>query len=483
MSVSLSDRPVDLTTTGRSTERRSELVTRLREELSADEITVEPDVLESVATDRSGHRFPGRPLALVRPWTVAGVAATLRLASASGAVVVPRGAGTGLSGGASAPDGAIVLSTERLTAIIEVDPADQVAVVQAGVVTADLDAAAAAHGLAYAPDPASWRTSTIGGNIATNAGGLHCVKYGVTRESVLGLTVVLADGTVLTVGHRTIKGVAGFDLAGLFVGSEGTLGVVVEATVRLRPRPTHTRTLAAWFASSTAAAAGVLVTLGQGVTPSVLELLDAGTLRAIDEGQGTDLAEFGSALLLVQTDGLGADAEIAALAGSLVDLGADVDLPGAAEADRYFELRRSGRVFDGRLWFVGEDVAVPRSAMGALLERIDRIGTAHGVNTSVVAHAGDGNLHPLLAVPRRPGQRTPPPELERAADELVRAALDLGGTITGEHGVGVTKRRWLEDEIGPVALDLQRRLKAVFDPAGVLNPHTWLAKEQTWPTS
>ena len=461
--------------------RRVHLLTRLRDELSDDEITFEAADLERVATDRSGHRLPGSPLALVRPWTAAGVAAALRLASATGTVVVPRGAGTGLSGAASAPDGAIVLSTERLNRILEIDPADQVAVVQAGVVTADLDAAAAAHGLTYAPDPASWRQSTIGGNIATNAGGLHCVKYGVTRESVLGLTAVLADGTVLPVGHRTIKGVAGFDLTGLFVGSEGTLGVVVEAPVRLRPRPTHTRTLAAWFPSSAAAAAGVLVALGQGITPSVLELLDAGTLRAIDEGQGTDLAEYGSALLLIQTDGLGADAEIAALAGALVHLGADVDLPEADEAQRYFELRRSGRVLNDRWWYVGEDVAVPRSAMGALLERIERIGAEHAVSTSVVAHAGDGNLHPLFTVPRESGEIGPPAVLDRAADELVRAALDLGGTITGEHGVGITKRRWLEQEVGPMVVDLQRRLKSVFDPAGVLNPHTWLAKEPSWP--
>ncbi|TKV60842.1 FAD-binding protein [Nakamurella flava] len=462
---------------------RAHLLTRLRDELSDGEVFTGDDDLDRVATDRSGHRLPGRPLALVRPWTTAGVAATLRLASATGTVVVPRGAGTGLSGGASAPDGSLVLSTERLNRILQIDPADQVAVVQAGVVTADLDAAAAEHGLTYAPDPASWRQSTIGGNIATNAGGLHCVKYGVTRESVLALTAVLADGTVLPVGHRTIKGVAGFDLTGLFVGSEGTLGVVVEATVRLRPRPARTRTLAAWFPSAAAAAAGVLVALAQGVTPSVLELLDAGTLRAIDEGQGTDLAEYGSALLLVQTDGLGADAEIAALAGALVDLGADVDLPEGAEADRYFELRRSGRVLDERLWFVGEDVAVPRSAMGPLLERIERIGAAHGVSTSVVAHAGDGNLHPAFTLPRVTGESEPPLALERAADDLVRAALALGGTITGEHGVGITKRRWLEQELGAPVVDLQRRLKSVFDPAGVLNPHTWLAKEPSWPAS
>ena len=214
--------------------------------------------LEANAVDRSGHRLPGRPLAVAPahdPSRLCRRCCGSR--GAAGATVVPRGAGTGLSGAAAVPDGAMVLSTERLNSIVPIDPDNEIAVVQPGVITAELDAAAAEHGLMYAPDPASHEISTIGGNIATNAGGLHCVKYGVTRESVLGLTVVLADGTVLRTGEQTIKGVVGYDLTALFVGSEGTLGIIVEATVRLRPRPVKTRTAVAFFPSTAAASAGL----------------------------------------------------------------------------------------------------------------------------------------------------------------------------------------------------------------------------------
>ena len=250
------------------------------------EISLDHDDLETNAVDRSGHRLPGRPLVGGRPETVEAVQAVLRVAGAAGVTVVPRGAGTGLSGAAAAPDSAIVLSTERLNSIVRIDPDNEIAVVQPGVITAELDAAAAEHGLMYAPDPASHEISTIGGNIATNAGGLHCVKYGVTRESVLGLTVVLADGTVLRTGRQTIKGVVGYDLTALFVGSEGTLGIIVEAIVRLRPRPVKTRTAVAFFPSTAAASAGLTATIRSRAQPSVLELLDAGALSGIDRGPG-----------------------------------------------------------------------------------------------------------------------------------------------------------------------------------------------------
>src|SRR5664279_1234440 len=248
--------------------------------LQPGEISVKEADLEAYAVDWAGHRLPGRPRAVLRPATVRSVQLALQVANAAGVTVVPRGRGTGLSAAASAPDGALVLSTERLTEILNIEPDDEIAVVQPGVITADLDAAAAAHGLMFAPDPASHQLSSIGGNIATNAGGLHCVKYGVTRESVLGLTVVLADGSLLHTGHRTITGVAGYDLTALFVGSEGTLGVVVEATLRLRPRPVRTRMAVAFFPSVAAAASGVTAVVRSRVQPSMLELLDGPCWRA-----------------------------------------------------------------------------------------------------------------------------------------------------------------------------------------------------------
>jgi glycolate oxidase len=454
------------------------LLTRLAEVLDESEISLLTADLEQTATDRSGHRLPGRPLAVLRPRSVAGVQAVLKIASAARVTVVPRGAGTGLSGGASAPDGALVLSTERLNKIVRIDPDNEIAIVQPGVITATLDAAAAEHGLRYAPDPASYEISSIGGNIATNAGGLHCVKYGVTRESVLALTVVLADGSLLKTGRQTIKGVVGYDLTALFVGSEGTLGVVAEATVRLRPRPAQTRTLVAFFSSADQAAAGLTAVIRSRTQPSVLELLDSGALAGIDSAQGTDLGNRGDSLLIVQTDGYGAEPEIEVIGKALESVGGAVEYPDDAAGEHYLWLRRHGRGFSDDDWLIGEDVAVPRSAIAQMLASISDIGRRHGLRVAVVAHAGDGNLHPLFAVAKRSGDNgAPPRSLLAAADELVRAAIALGGTISGEHGVGITKRGWIEQELGAPSLRLQRSVKAAFDPLGILNPHTWLAIE------
>jgi glycolate oxidase len=465
------------TTSDTRAARQWALLAHLRAGLPPDRLVTDVDELEAVATDRSGIRLPGAPLAVAYPQSVPEVQTLLRAATAFAVPVVPRGRGTGLSGAASVPDGALVISTERLNRILQISPDDEIAVVEPGVVTAELDRAAERHGLMYAPDPASHEISSIGGNIATNAGGLRCTKYGVTRESVLGLTVVLADGTLLRTGRRTIKGVTGFDLTGLFVGSEGTLGIVVEATLRLRPRPVKTTTLTAFFPSSGSAADGVLSLVRSRVQASVLEFLDQGTLRAIDRAQQTDLAQRGTALLIAQTDGYGADLEAAVLADALTGAGAEVEVLDELQAARYLWLRRSGRgVIDDR-WLVGEDIAVPRSALARMISTIEEIGAEHGLEVAVVAHAGDGNLHPLLSIAKAEADKgLPPARLRQAADQLVRAALALGGTISGEHGVGIAKRPWLVAEIGETSLQLQRELARVFDPSGVLVPHTWLGR-------
>ncbi len=293
--------------------------------------------------------------------------------------------------------------------------------------------------------------------------------------------MVLADGSLLHTGHRTIKGVVGYDLTALFVGSEGTLGVVVEATLRLRPRPVRTRMAAAFFPSVATAAAGVTAIVRSRVQPSVLELLDGAVLAGIDRAQGTDLAVRGGALLLVQTDGYGADEEITVIGQALCrcrEAGGTIDYPDDAAAEHYLWLRRSGRGSWSDLWFIGEDVAVPRSALVDMFAAIEQIGRRHGLDAAVVAHAGDGNLHPAFSVPKQPSDGgVPPASLLAAADELVRTAIELGGTASGEHGVGITKRPWLAEEIGQSSLDLQRSLKAVFDPRGILNPHTFLARD------
>ncbi|HVW40079.1 MAG TPA: FAD-linked oxidase C-terminal domain-containing protein, partial [Amycolatopsis sp.] len=416
--------------------------------------------------DRSGWEPPGLPAAVVVPRTTAEVQAVLRVANATRTPVVVRGAGTGLSGAATATDGELVLSTAGLTAITELSPADRIAVVQPGVITADLDRAAAGHGLRYAPDPASVEISTIGGNIATNAGGLRCAKYGVTRDSVLGLEVVLADGRLVRTGRRTIKGVTGYDLTSLFVGSEGTLGVVVSATVRLRPAPAETATVAAFFATTADAAAGFARVRGQ---PAVAELLDRNALDAIDDAQGTALRSRGEAFLLVQTDGLAARAEATAVRDALAPLATSVEVTTdpAAAATLLAVRRQALPSLEKRGRVLIEDIAVPRSRLAEAIGAIQRIAQRHEVTVATLAHAGDGNLHPIFVIdPAEPGVPEP---VWAAADEIFGMALRLGGTLTGEHGVGTLKRRWLADELTPATLALHHDIKAVLDPAGILN--------------
>lgn len=447
------------------------LAARLREQLGEDAVPLAADA--SYGADRAVHPVPGTRFVLVLPRDVEGVQATMRLADETGTPVVPRGAGSGLSGGATATDGVIVLGLERLTAIREIDPLDEVAVVEAGVIPADLSAALAPHGFFYAPDPASVAISTIGGNIATNAGGLHCAKYGVTRESVLALEVVLADGTLLRTGHRSIKGVTGLDLTQLLIGSEGTLAVVVAATVRIHPIPVARRTVLAGFPSAAQAAVGVGAISRSPVRPAATELLDAGTLADIDAYTGARIADGDSAMLLLELDGFGIEEQSSALVRVLTDAGGTVRvIEDEAEAEHLWELRRTSRTAGGGRARLGEDVAVPKSRLAEILAELEAIGRRHGVRTSVVAHAGDGNLHPafsLPGVPEDPAAELPDAILD-AADELVRAALDLGGTISGEHGIGTSKQRWLDLELSPVSRALQRRLKDAFDPKGLLNP-------------
>jgi glycolate oxidase len=428
---------------------------------------------EAASTDASGWGDGVGPAAVVRPGTVEEVAALLQWAQAHRVPVVPRGAGTGLAGAASGTAGSVVLATDRLARISHVDVEDGVAVVEPGVVTADLDDAARAHGLFYAPDPASWRRSTIGGNIATNAGGLRCVKYGVTRESVLGLEVVLPGGALLRTGRRSIKGVAGLDLTGLFVGSEGTLGVVVSATLRLRPVPVEEATLVGVFPDVASAAAAVAALGTAPVAPSVLELLGDTAVERLRKRSDLSILRAGAVLLLVQTDGHGAQAEARAVTEVLERAGGEVQVAqDAGEAEELLDLRRSWGLDPQRRFLIGEDVAVPRGRLVEIVTEVARIADRHGLGHVLAAHAGDGNLHPGfdVAVDDPRGDAELQAVALAAADDLVAATLRLGGTLTGEHGIGVLKRRWVRDELGDVSLDLHRRIKAVFDPVGILNP-------------
>ncbi|MFY9635845.1 MAG: FAD-linked oxidase C-terminal domain-containing protein [Cellulosimicrobium cellulans] len=441
--------------------------------LGAAQVNTDETALARYAVDQAPVLDFQLPEAVVFARSVADVQAAVRLCSAQRVSVVARGAGTGVSGGAHASRNSVVLSLERMNRILDLNPDDETAVVEPGVVNAALNEAAAEYGLMYAPDPASFRTSTIGGNVATNAGGLRCAKYGVTRDSVLALDVVLADGSLIHTGHQTFKGVAGYDLTGLFVGSEGTLGIVVGATVRLKYLPRDIHTVAAFYPDFRQAAAGVLAVGRARVQPAIMELLDGGTLAQLDEIHGSDLSSRGRSLLLIQTDGFGAAAEAAVVRSVLAAGGATVSTESTAEAEQLVELRRNSRGVEvDDQYRVGEDVAVPRSRLVDYVAVLEDLAAQHHVNLKVVAHAGDGNLHPTFWIDRA-GDAVDADAMDRlnlALDASVTAALEMGGTITGEHGVGQYKLRWLGLEQPEPVREFQRRIKELFDPAGILNP-------------
>ena len=422
------------------------------------------------AIDRSGLRPVGAPTEVVVARDVAEVQETVRRAAAAGTPLITRGAGSGLAGGAVAGEGAIVLDLSRLTRIRSIDPVDGTAEVEAGVITADLDAAARTHGLMYAPDPGSVGISTVGGNIATTAGGLRGAKYGVTRDAVLSVDVVLADGSLVRLGRPTIKGVTGYDLAGLVVGSEGTLGIVVAARVRLLPAPQRVATASAFFATLEDAARAVAAIAVSGARPAVLEILDGATLGAIDAASGTALRAQGEALLLAQTDGFGAAEEMAVVLAAVAPTATRHEW--TEDAERAADLLSARRQALPALERIGrpliEDIAVPRSRLAEAISGIRLIADRHGVPIFVFGHAGDGNLHPIIVV--EPGEGDLPETAVRAADDIFALALSLGGTVTAEHGVGRLKREWARRELGEDAVRLHNEIKRVFDPLGILNP-------------
>jgi glycolate oxidase len=426
--------------------------------------------LDRVATDRSGYRPSALPDGVVVATSVEDVIQTMRYAHEHRIPVVTRGAGSGLAGASSATTGEIVLDLGSMNSILHLDAIEALAVVEPGVLNSAVSEAAKPHGLFYAPDPASMTYCSIGGNIATNAGGMRCAKYGVTRESVLGLKVVLADGTVLNTGGQTIKRVSGYDLTALMIGSEGTLGVVVEATLRLRPLPELVTTLVAYFENVGAAASCASALVRSRIQPTILELMDGKTLGAVDEATGTNHATKGGALLLVQTDGMGASLEMEVLASIVEGFSTHQELTNDLDvAESLVQARREAipSISKRGFAYVG-DVGVPRKHLATMAEALVEIGEETGVDIYTIAHAGDGNLHPILVLGEGEGIDSGP--AKKALDQMFWTAHRLGGTLTGEHGVGVLKRDWLVPELGEESLRLQREIKQVFDPQGILNP-------------
>lgn len=425
--------------------------------------------LDDARADQSGHAAPGRPIAVIHAETVEHVQTVMRIATETRTPVVVRGAGTGLAGAANGGEGEIVLSTRRMTAIREIRADDLLAVVEPGILNAELNDVLAAHGLWWAPDPASRAISTVGGNIATGAGGLLCAKYGVVRDAVLGVDLVLADGRLLHLGHRSVKGVTGLDLSSLVIGSEGTLGVVVGATLKLRRLVEGTTcTIAATFPDVRAAAAASAAVTASGIQPAIMELMDSASLAAVAALLQLPAPTPGSAQLTIQTDGPASVAEATTIATILA---AHHGVPQVShdreEGERLLAIRRAMHPAMSALGTtLIEDVSVPRSAMPAMFDEIARIEKAYSMTIPTVAHAGDGNLHPNFIFEGS----EPPAQVWAAADELFRAAIALGGTLTGEHGIGTLKSRWLADELGDDQWELQRQITRVFDPLGILNP-------------
>ncbi|MEV0888024.1 FAD-linked oxidase C-terminal domain-containing protein [Streptomyces microflavus] len=443
----------------------SDLLERLRTELPAEALITDPDVTASYAHDMASFCEAGTPAVVVLPRTVEQVQHVMRTATALRVPVVPQGARTGLSGAANASDGCIVLS-------LEISPVDRIAVVEPGVINAVLSRAVNEHGLYYPPDPSSWETCTIGGNIGTASGGLCCVKYGVTAEYVLGLDVVLADGRLLTTGRRTAKGVAGYDLSRLFVGSEGSLGIVVKAVLAFKPQPPQQLVLAAEFPSAAAACDAVCRIMERGHTPSLLELMDRTTVRAVNELASMGLPETTEALLLCAFDTPDPAADLAAVGALCTAAGATEVVPAdnPAESELLLQARRMSltALETVKSATMIDDVCVPRSRLGAMLEGTAAIAEEYGLTIGVCSHAGDGNTHPVVCF-----DHTDPDESRRAResfDAIMALGLELGGTITGEHGVGVLKKEWLARELGETGIELQRGIKAAFDPLGLLNP-------------
>jgi glycolate oxidase len=447
------------------------LIDALGARLPHEALVTEPDVMATYSADRAATLRPGRPVALVRAREAHHVAAAIRVAAEHAVPVVPRGLGTGLSGGSTAIDGCIVVSTEGLRDL-SIDPAAMLATVGPGVRNAELKAAAAEAGLWYPPDPSSFEICSIGGNLATNAGGLCCVRDGVTTDYVLGLEVCLADGRLVHLGGRTIKDVAGYDLKRLFVGSEGTLGIITEAILRLRPAPPPIATTVATFPTLVGAGRAVASIVSR-LRPAALELMDRAAVAAVEQVQPMDLDLDAAALLLARSDVGGSDHQ--RIAEACGDAGATY-VATTEDPDEGEMLMAARRMAIPCVEHLGrvmiEDVSVPIPRIPDLLAAVEEVAARHRTRIPVIGHAGDGNFHPLVTF-----DPDDDPGAERAASafrEIMVVAIELGGTITGEHGVGLLKADLLAMQLGDDVMELTRRIKHALDPQGILNPGKWV---------
>ncbi len=452
----------------------SKIIDRLIRIAGKDGVLCTPEDLAVYSYD--GTFAEGVPEVVVLPRTTEQTSEIAKMAAEASIPLIARGMGSGLAAGSiPARSGGVVVCFARMNRILEIDTANSAIRTQAGVVTADLQAEVEKLGLFYPPDPSSIRHSTIGGNIACNAGGPRCLKYGVTGNYVLGLTVVLADGRILKTGGKSIKDVTGYNLTGLFTSSEGTLGLITEALLRLIARPRHTKTALAEFAFLADASRAVNAILTEGIVPASLELMDQTAIVCIEEAMHLGLPADAEASLLIETDGSDEQTvlrEIEAASRICKQTGARTVKIARTEEERngLWQARRSispslARKAPNKL---GEDITVPRSAIPEVVRRLRAISSKYGLPIVIFGHAGDGNLHPNILFDKRKPEEWE--KVEQMVREIFRAALALEGTLSGEHGVGVLKRPYFEQALGPVSVDVQRRIKRALDPLNILNP-------------
>ncbi len=450
-----------------------DLASRLREAVGTREVLTSLE--DRIAYSYDGTFEQALPDVIVLPESTEDVAAVARIAGEQGIPLIARGMASGLTAASVPFGGGIALSLTRMNRILEIDQENHVVRVEAGVITADLEDAVGKVGLFYPPDPSSNEQSTIGGNIACNAGGPRCLKYGVTGDYVMGLTVVLSDGNILRTGGKAIKNVVGYDLTSLFVGSEGTLGIITEALLRLITKPRFTRTARAGFPALEDASRTVNAILDTGVIPASLELMDETAIACIEEAMGLGLPLDVEGMLIIETDGSDGEAvlrEIETVAQVCRENGARGVVVAETEEDRerLWRARRSvspslARKAPSKL---GEDITVPRSAIPEAIRQIKAISTEYGLPIVIFGHAGDGNLHPNILFDKREDEQWE--KVQQMVGEIFQVALDLDGTLSGEHGVGTLKKPYLEQAVGPVAIDVMRSIRRAIDPSGIMNP-------------
>ena len=446
-------------------------LTGLMSELPDGMVVTDPDILAGYRQDRANDPDAGTPLALIRPTTTVEVQTAVRWCAENKTPIITRGAGTSLSGGSTAVDGAVMISTEKMRELV-IDTATRTAVTQPGLFNSEVKAAAAANGLWYPPDPSSFEICSIGGNVATNAGGLCCVKYGVTTDYVLGLEVVLADGRAVRVGGKQLKDSAGLPLTKLFVGSEGLLGIITEVTLRLLPPQAPACTVVGTFASVHDASEAVLAVTAE-IRPAMLEFMDRPSINAVEDLLRMGLDREAGALLVAQSDAPGPAgvAEVELIQKAFESNGATevFATEDAAEGEAFTAARRAAIPAVEKLGsLLLEDVGVPLPALPTLIDGVESIAADNRVMIAVIAHAGDGNTHPLIVFD--PADADERDRAQRAFGQVMDLAISLGGTITGEHGVGRLKKAWLPDQVGPDVMELTALIKHALDPEGLLNP-------------